>query len=207
MKKRLLICSLIAVLAFTIIATATAINGTFKDFPVVNILVNGKRIQTEVPAVNFYGKTVLPVRDIAERFNAIVEWDENTWTVDLINFHIDMIFAKDIAKDRNGNESIVNPFKLMPVGSKNSFYTYIQLDAVGKGKLTYRIAIIDPDGNVIHTTDNYVYMIQTDTIGNFDQIDHYENVPFNKEGIYKFQFQFKHNEKFKTVYEKELIIY
>lgn len=63
--------------------TALAAQEMFQGFPVVKVLVNGKPIQSDVPAVNFHGRTMLPIRAIAEALGAQVAWDAETSTVTL----------------------------------------------------------------------------------------------------------------------------
>jgi hypothetical protein len=59
---------------------AGGINGMFEGFPIVLVKVNGRLAQGDVPAVNFFGRTLVPVRLVTEQLGATVEWDPDTWT-------------------------------------------------------------------------------------------------------------------------------
>ncbi|HEY3363960.1 MAG TPA: stalk domain-containing protein [Symbiobacteriaceae bacterium] len=56
-------------------ATAVAAGQTYQGFAVVNVVVNGKPLQSDVPAVIFYGRTVLPLRAVADAAGMDVAWD------------------------------------------------------------------------------------------------------------------------------------
>jgi len=76
-----LVWALVLVLCFGSLALAGAgQHGHFEGFPVVKVLVNGQEIASDVPAVNFHGRTMVPVRFVVEALGAKVNWDEETWT-------------------------------------------------------------------------------------------------------------------------------
>lgn len=62
------------------LATASGPNGAFEGYPVVNVVVNGQPISSDVPAINFNGRTMVPVRFVSEALGAAVQWDGETWT-------------------------------------------------------------------------------------------------------------------------------
>ena len=47
----------------------------------IRIFIDGQYVQTDVPAQIINGRTMVPVRYIAEAFGALVEWDESTKSV------------------------------------------------------------------------------------------------------------------------------
>lgn len=77
MKKKIIIGLLISALLLT--GTAFA-NGTFEGYSIVNIFVDGKKVEGDVPAINFNGRTMVPVRFVSEALGAEVQWDGNTGT-------------------------------------------------------------------------------------------------------------------------------
>lgn len=77
MKKRLAIFGVIFLLS-SLAAAAMA------DSP-VKLVVDGKEISTDVPIQIVNGRTIVPVRAIAEAFGAAVEWDRDTNTVIITN--------------------------------------------------------------------------------------------------------------------------
>lgn len=64
-------------------ATVWAGHQTFEGYRVIHVVVNGKSIQSDVPAINFNGRTMLPVRAVAEALGAEVGWDPATSTATL----------------------------------------------------------------------------------------------------------------------------
>ncbi len=58
-------------------------NGLFQGFPIVNLEVNGKAVQSDVPAINFNGRTLVPFRAIGDAIGATVGWDGETQTASL----------------------------------------------------------------------------------------------------------------------------
>jgi len=63
--------------------TAASINGDYKSYPIVNVFVEGQKYTGEVPAINFEGTTMVPVRFVAETLGQQVNWDGSTWTVSI----------------------------------------------------------------------------------------------------------------------------
>lgn len=57
-----------------------SVRGTYKGLPVVGVVVNGRELNPDVPAVVMEGRTLLPVRAVAEALGAKVEWDQGTYT-------------------------------------------------------------------------------------------------------------------------------
>ena len=64
-------------------AAANGPNGVFEGYPIVRVEVNGKTVSGDVPAINFNGRTMVPVRFVSEALGASVEWDANTWTASI----------------------------------------------------------------------------------------------------------------------------
>lgn len=77
MKKWLAIVGMIILLSgFSCAAMA--------DSP-VKLVVDGKEISTDVPIQIVNGRTIVPVRCVAEAFGVAVEWDQDTKTVKITN--------------------------------------------------------------------------------------------------------------------------
>lgn len=69
----------VALLVFGTVAWA---GNTFEGFQVVRVIFNGQEVVSDVPAVSFYGRTMLPVRKLAELAGLTVDrWDGETNTV------------------------------------------------------------------------------------------------------------------------------
>jgi len=84
-KKRIMSMVLVFVLLFSSIAYASSVNGSFEGFSIVNIFINGNKITGDVPAINFHGRTMVPVRLVSEELGANVQWDGNTASVYIVS--------------------------------------------------------------------------------------------------------------------------
>jgi len=61
-------------------AYAARMYGEYNGFPIVKVVVDGQVIMGDVPAINFHGRTMVPVRFVAEALGADVGWDPATET-------------------------------------------------------------------------------------------------------------------------------
>lgn len=64
-------------------ATAYAVHQQYRGMPIVKVLVNGNPLRSDVPAVIVDGRTLMPVRAVAEALGADVQWDGELSTVHL----------------------------------------------------------------------------------------------------------------------------
>lgn len=76
MKKRVLIVFSIAVLIFAVSTISFAQNP-------IKLVVNGTEMKPEVPPQIINGRTMVPIRFIAELFGTEVNWDQKTQTVSI----------------------------------------------------------------------------------------------------------------------------
>lgn len=61
-------------------------DNTFQGFQVVRVMFNQQEVVSDVPAVNFFGRTMLPLRKIAELTGLTIDkWDPETSTVYVSN--------------------------------------------------------------------------------------------------------------------------
>lgn len=81
-RTRLLIVVLIVIaLSVGTAVYAQTSAGTFKGFPIVNIILNGQKLQGDVPAIMFEGRTLVPLRLVTEALGVSLEWDGSTNTI------------------------------------------------------------------------------------------------------------------------------
>lgn len=81
---RKVIRMILVIVAVSIVASTVLAAGiTYKGYNVINVVLNGQALTSDVPAINLDGRTMLPVRAIAEAVGADVQWDEATQTVTL----------------------------------------------------------------------------------------------------------------------------
>lgn len=81
LQKRVIVLILVVIVLFSGAVFANSINGNFEGFSVVNVFINGKKTQGDVPAINFHGRTMVPVRLVSEGLGANVKWDNDTYSV------------------------------------------------------------------------------------------------------------------------------
>lgn len=76
--NKVLILVLVVGIFFSGAAVGTSVNGLFEGFSIINVIVNGKKVEGDVPAINFKGRTMVPVRFVSEELGATVEWEGET---------------------------------------------------------------------------------------------------------------------------------
>lgn len=78
------ITTFVACLVLTVFFSAisfASVYGLFEGYPIVKVIVDGREIKGDVPAINFNGRTMVPVRFVAEALGAQVDWDSQNYTV------------------------------------------------------------------------------------------------------------------------------
>ncbi|SNS52180.1 Copper amine oxidase N-terminal domain-containing protein [Anaerovirgula multivorans] len=206
MKKRITVLTLAIVICFTVVAAAS-VNEEYKGFSIVNVLVNGQKLESQVPGVNFHDSTVLPLKAVSEAMNTIVDWDSKTNTANLIKPEVNIIVMDDILENEDETISLYNPFGLIPQHEVMDFFALVQVHELKEGNYEFRIVISDPNGKEVVVSPTDTYKVEKDSFGGFDYYELFENVSFHKLGEYVVQFQLKHNSKFYTVGEKTLVVY
>jgi len=78
MRVRVAVVLTVLAVAFTTVAWA---DNTFQGFQIVRVIFNNREVQSDVPAINVYGRTMLPLRKMAELAGVTVDrWDPDTNT-------------------------------------------------------------------------------------------------------------------------------
>jgi hypothetical protein len=80
MLKRSLIRIIIVILMLGLISPVWAADELYNGFQIVHVVVNGKPLTSDVPAVVMDGRTVLPLRAVAEATGLDVRWDPTSST-------------------------------------------------------------------------------------------------------------------------------
>ncbi len=201
MKKRIVTGTLSVLLLCSTVVWAASVNGEFEGLPIVNVKINGETVTSDVPAVKLSGRTVLPVRAIAESLNAIVKWDEKTATASLIKPDVSIIIAESATYEDDNSIDIDNIWGFFTLYGTNRYVTfdlYVESGPLAAGYYEYRTIILDPDGNIIYTTPIEFHQAGEDDYGILS-ITECTDVSFFTAGIYKFEFQMKQDGKFYTV--------
>jgi hypothetical protein len=82
MFKRILIlfaCSML----FAGVTTGASINGSYKGYSIVKVLMNGEEVIAEVPGINLDGVTMIPLRSAVQALGAKVSWNDNSYTASI----------------------------------------------------------------------------------------------------------------------------
>jgi hypothetical protein len=204
MKKRIVAVTLSVLLLFSTIVWAAGVNGDYKGFPIVNVKINGETVTSDVPAVKFFGRTVLPVRAIAESLGAIVKWDEETATANLFKPNISMLIAENAEFSSDKELNVQNIYGLLGYSSEAryiEFDLYVESDPLPAGSYEYRTIVLDPSGNMVYTTPIEFYTAEEEDYGLVSIIS-CTDFACAAEGDYTFEFQMKQDGQFCTVYTK-----
>jgi hypothetical protein len=137
----------------TACTTSTKANAPdFYGFTVVNIKVDGKDIKGDVPAVNFYGRTVVPIRFVSEALGAKVEWnnDTNTATITSQNQSVPAATAS-----QQSTQATVSQTKYNDDTSKLKLYSRISNAFMQINDLSKQVMnISNLFGDIIDNVDN-----------------------------------------------------
>ncbi len=76
MRKKTVVMSVCVFLLLLLGAVSFAsMHGLFDGYPIVKVVVDGQEIKGDVPAINFKGRTMVPVRFVSEALGADIAWD------------------------------------------------------------------------------------------------------------------------------------
>lgn len=82
MRKKIAVVGVCVVLLLLFGAVGFAsMHGLFEGYPVVKVIVDGQEVKGDVPAINFKGRTMVPVRFVSEALGADIAWDAENETV------------------------------------------------------------------------------------------------------------------------------
>lgn len=174
--------------------------GSYAGYSKVRINVNGSTLDPDgVPAFVIDGSTVLPLRQVADSFNAIVKWDSANQTADIYKPNVNMFVAQEVSgKDYS---TIKKPFGKVGSGSTMTFDVFVQVDNLLTDVSGFQISILDPFGNVVDS--------QTQSISgspdNFWFATPFSKVKFSETGNYTVRFAFEVNGGYTTVSEKLIV--
>src|SRR5665647_34482 len=108
--KRLIILTLVFSMVFGATVYADTLWGSYNGFPKAKVFVNDSEVifkDGEVPAIVIDGSTVLPIRKVAEKLQAIVEWKPETMTANIYKPNVHMFVSEDVKIDRNKQVAVI----------------------------------------------------------------------------------------------------
>jgi hypothetical protein len=134
----------VAIVSLSFAATGFAVGTTYNGYPVVNILVNGNPVKSDVPAIIVDGRTLLPVRAVADALGYEVNYDNATNTVRI---------EKSLKPDTVGTvEYYYVESNVIKVPVKKYGYPYVVLD--GEPYLALGVFVFYADYDGIKATVN-----------------------------------------------------
>ena len=184
-----------------VVVFAASVNGEYAGLPVVKVKVNGQTLETDTPAVVLDGRTLLPVRAIAENLGAVVSWDQKTLTASVLKPDIQLLFVSEVTEKGDGL-SLTKPYSSVTV-VKNSVNVYFSVGAMEKKGYDYRIVVKNPSGTVISIAETQSTIIDENGIDGYVK---FPGITFETAGNYAFEFQFKHNGSFETMGSRDLLV-
>lgn len=214
MKKRMIAMLLVTLLLMAGFTTYAA--SDYKGFNIVNVQINGKALALDVPAINFYGSTLLPLRKVAEALDAQVSWNAATQTADLVRPDINMILCSGTyygdGSDTKSPDGISYPNNTViynNIGSKSwekgthDVTVFVTVDGLNrKGTIEYRTIFEGLDGTALQTYPSSIELAAADE--SFSTSSDFTALPLDTVGSYKILFQIKDAEGYKTVKSKTI---
>ncbi|MBR0599624.1 stalk domain-containing protein [Sinanaerobacter chloroacetimidivorans] len=202
MKKKGLILVVLMVLLSSTVVFAASVNGTFAGLPIVNVKVNNETLKPSVPGIVLQGSTMLPARAVAESLNAVVSWDQTTMTASIEKPDVTMCFVDSI-EEMDDESWVISPFGILDVGQDQDVTVYYEVGPMKEKLYEYRIIVKAPNGDIIKSSETDSYEITAYGMVGYLTID---DIDFTKAGNYKFEFQIKYDNAFKSVESKLLVI-
>lgn len=128
MRKYLILIAISALMASTVVSAETSTK--YKGFDTVTVKVNGSTLKLDVPAIIMDGRTLLPLRKVAESMNSVVLWDASTKTASVIKPQVNIMFTET----QDGVGSFGQPSETIPYWSEYDRYlTYISISGLPAG--------------------------------------------------------------------------
>lgn len=170
--------------------------GNYEGYSKVRVTVNGDTLSMDgVPAFNVNGSTVLPLRQVAEAFHAIVKWDSGSQTANIYKPNVNMFVAQEAS-----TSNVKKPFGKVDQGITRSFDVFVQVDQLLTGVDGFKLSILDPYGNEVAGSEESIDATQD----NFWFITPFK-VKFSESGEYTVRFAFDVDGKYVTVAEKLIV--
>jgi hypothetical protein len=211
-SKRLLILTLVFSMLFGATVYADSLWGTYNGYQKAKVYVNGSEVtfkDGEVPALVIDGSTVLPIRKVAEKLQAIVEWDKTTMTAKIYKPNVHMFVSEEVKVDKNKQVAVIkSPFSVVETGSTVQFVVVVQVDGLKADTTGFKISIIKPNGDEY---DSQVVDADSSTTGGLlPAIFGYTSLPFDlkfsQKGTYLVSFSFKDKDNNYTVISQKSIV-
>ncbi|HOV25071.1 MAG TPA: copper amine oxidase N-terminal domain-containing protein [Pseudobacteroides sp.] len=141
--KRTIPFVMILFLLITVVVAAESTN-KYNGYNTVKVIVNNSELKTDVPAIIMDGRTLLPLRKVAEAVNSIVTWDAANRTASILKPQVNIIFAET----KDGSTVSGELSEIIPFWTANEKYlSHISIGGLPKGKHTLYCGIYSSDKN------------------------------------------------------------
>lgn len=120
------------------------------------VTLNGQKLQSDGLLVKFSkeNKTMLPLREIAEKLQAVVKWDEKTQSVHLYKPNVHLLLA---TMNRDNSYGV---FGKVNQGDHFNFIVFTQIDNIQNQLDAIKIEITDPSGEVVYSHEHQLHTLE-----------------------------------------------
>ncbi len=185
-KKLIILVVLFLVLGIATVYGTSAIHGYYKGNEIVKVKLDGKELDTSVPAIMMEGNTMVPLRAVGENLDVIVGWNGPERTVELTKPKVNMLFTINPVYDSANKSYVVySPFgKINKTQRYNfSFYVFCEIDSLPYEEVQIMVRLIDPAGRVISESTKQKYNASREN--SLQYINLFENTNFLSLGNYE----------------------
>jgi len=166
-------------------------HGEYKGYKIVKLIIDGKEITPDVPAIIMDGRTLVPVRIVSETLGAEVGWDPSTYTVTITGAQ-----AKDSQKESaQGDDRGLSAdagfyyknvsFKKTPIGTE-MIGEMSNFSGKDYSSVIFDVSIYDVDGKLIAISSAAILNFPHGSTKSFT-VYFMENLPSNVQ--YKIQYE------------------
>jgi len=143
----------------------------------IKVTVNGSALNDSGIVVD--GSTFLPIRQLADTFNAFITWGDNKQ----VNINKPNIHMMTMSVSTNG----VYPFQAVEKGSTVTFYVLVHGDSLNTSISAAKMEIVDPAGSV----KEIYYESEPENLSVFQLRTKEQKYKFGSEGEYKVRMYMK----------------
>ncbi|GIP32857.1 copper amine oxidase N-terminal domain-containing protein [Paenibacillus sp. J2TS4] len=145
--KRIVILSALIFTLGSVTVFGESLWGSFEGFSKARVFINDSEVnipEGDVPAFIVNGRTVLPLRLLAESLQATVSWDNTEQTAKIYKPNIHMFVSLDVDKEY----TIKKPFGKVARGETRNFVVSTQVDTLKMNATGFKITVEDPKGEL-----------------------------------------------------------
>lgn len=209
--KRIILLTMVLSMVFGATVFADSLWGYYDRFPKAKVFVNDSEVtfkEGEVPAIVIDGTTLLPIRKIAEKLQAIVEWEKETMTASIYKPNVHMFVSEEVKVDKSKQvATIKSPFSVVETGKTVRFVVVVQVDGLKADATGFKISIIKPDGEEYESKEE---LTGAGINSLLPPIFGYTSLPFDlkfsQKGTYLVSFSFKDtNGNYTAISQKSIV--